>query len=200
MNEQSQASELRRLLDERAIRDVLAGYCRGIDRMDADLVRSCYHPDATDHHGSFAGDVDEFMIWVWRVLGRYDATTHLLGQILVEQQPEDADVARVETYGVATHRTAGGDQKLNLTVGFRFIDRFERRSVDGRVPQWRIAARFATTEWVQAIPAEQWWPIPPTMATGARDGTDPVQEPWSRSATGGASRADQTGDPAGPAA
>ncbi|MEI6002085.1 hypothetical protein H3V53_34635 [Paraburkholderia bengalensis] len=30
-------------------------YCRGIDRIDWDLVRTCYHPDAFDEHGSSGG-------------------------------------------------------------------------------------------------------------------------------------------------
>jgi hypothetical protein len=37
--------ELQRLLDERAIRRCLTDYCRGIDRLDADLLRSVYHAD-----------------------------------------------------------------------------------------------------------------------------------------------------------
>ncbi|MEY3566868.1 MAG: hypothetical protein RLZ19_882, partial [Actinomycetota bacterium] len=37
------------------IRDVVYRYARGVDRRDFDLVRSCYHPDATDDHGPFTG-------------------------------------------------------------------------------------------------------------------------------------------------
>ena len=44
---------LSRLLDRNEIEEVVLRYCRGIDRRDFDLVRSCYHPDATDRHGSF---------------------------------------------------------------------------------------------------------------------------------------------------
>ena len=44
-------SRLAELGDQQAIRDVLARYWRGIDRGDADLVRSTYHPDARDAHG-----------------------------------------------------------------------------------------------------------------------------------------------------
>ena len=65
--------ELQELLDQRAIRDVVLRYCRGIDRLDLELVRDCYHPDATDDHGGFVGDRDEYVEWVGGVLGR-DAT------------------------------------------------------------------------------------------------------------------------------
>jgi hypothetical protein len=37
-------------------RDACYRYCRGVDRRDVELVRSCYHPDATDHHGEYHGE------------------------------------------------------------------------------------------------------------------------------------------------
>lgn len=162
---------LRRLLDEREIRDVLMRYCRGIDRMDVELVRSCYHDDATDSHGSFRGTVDEFVTWVWRVLERYTSTMHLLGNVLVEHVNDD--VAHVESYGIAFHHTEGGEERGNLVTGFRYVDDFERREVDG-TPSWRIARRTAVTEWVRVARADDAWPIPAGMITGRRDRGDPV--------------------------
>jgi len=161
------------LLDEREIRTVLLRYCRGIDRMDRDLVRSCYHPDATDSHGSFSGTVDEFLEWAWRLLGRYTTTMHYLGNLLVEFDPDRPGWARSEAYGVAVHRTDDGEPRGNLTVGFRFIDDFARRGARG----WRISRRVATTEWVRADRVEDRWPIPSGMPTGRRDGADPVYAP-----------------------
>lgn len=169
------AQPLRQLLDERDIRTVLALYCRGVDRMDLDIVRQCYHHDATDHHGTFHGGLEEFLPWLNRVLGRYTSTWHVLGQSLMEFHPAHPDVARVETYGFAVHRTDGGGAKLNLVVGFRYLDRFERRDSS----TWRIAERVGTTEWVQEIPREQQWPISESMISGSRDGTDVVQSDWS---------------------
>lgn len=165
------AAALRRLLDEREIRDVLTRYCRGIDRMDRALVRSCYHEGATDSHGSFEGTVDEFVAWVWRVLGRYTSTMHFLGNVLVEHVADD--VAHVETYGIAFHHTEGGDARGNLVTGFRYVDDFERRDVDG-TPAWRITRRTAVTEWVRVARAEDAWPIPEGAVTGRRDRSDPV--------------------------
>ena len=52
---------LRRLLDEEAIKKVHLRYCRGIDRRDWELLRSCYHPDALDDHGDYVGGVDGFI-------------------------------------------------------------------------------------------------------------------------------------------
>jgi SnoaL-like domain len=44
-------AQLAHLLDESAIRQLLARYSRAIDRRDYELLRSCYHPDAVDEHG-----------------------------------------------------------------------------------------------------------------------------------------------------
>ena len=151
---------------EAQIRKVLLRYARGIDRLDLDLVRSCYHPGATDSHGSFTGTVDEFVTWVERVLRRYDATMHFLGNPLVELGD---DVAAVETYGMAFHRSAGGPPERNLVTGFRYVDRFECR--DG---EWRIARRVAVTEWSRVDREDDWWPIPDGMLQGRRDRSDPV--------------------------
>src|SRR6185369_10264561 len=123
------------LLAESEIRRCLLRYVRGVDRLDLELVRSCYHPDATDSHGSFLGTVDEFLVWVERILRRYDLTMHFLGSPLVEF--DDATHARVETYGMAFHRAADGPPERNLVTGFRFVDRFESR--DGA---WRITQRI----------------------------------------------------------
>src|SRR5438309_5367068 len=112
------------LLAERDIRNVVLRYCRGVDRMDRDLVRSCYHADATDSHGGFEGGAEEFVEWVWRVLGRYDMTMHFVGNILVEVDDTQADRATCESYGIAFHRTDNGGAAGNLTTGFRYVDRF----------------------------------------------------------------------------
>lgn len=158
---------------EAQIRKVLLRYARGIDRLDLDLVRACYHPDATDSHGSFEGGVDEFLTWVDRVLRRYDLTMHFLGAPLIEWVDAGgaAPRAAVETYGMAFHRAAGGPPERNLVTGFRFLDRFECRDGD-----WRIARRVATTEWSRIDRADDWWPVPDGMLQGRRDRTDPVYE------------------------
>ena len=44
---------LQALLDKDAIRDLVTAYCRAADRKDTALMRSLYHPDATEDHGAF---------------------------------------------------------------------------------------------------------------------------------------------------
>lgn len=161
--------DIESLADRQAIRDLILTYCRGIDRLDRDLVASCFHEDATDTHGSFRGTIEEFIDWAFGLLDRYDSTMHLVANHLATIR-NNAAVA--ETYGIAYHRSSDPDPRRNLTVGFRYIDRLERR--DGG--PWRIAQRVATTEWVTAPGTGSEWPIPNDSAIGKRDRTDPLYE------------------------
>jgi hypothetical protein len=162
---------LQELLDRQAIGDVVLRYCRGIDRLDLELVRACYHPDATDDHGGFVGTRDEYLDWVAGMLDRFEGTMHVVANQLVEL---DGDAARSETYGVAYHwGEPADDHRRNFTTGFRYVDRFERRG-----DEWRIAARVAVREWTHTVPPEQHWVIPPERdgRRGRRDRTDAVYE------------------------
>jgi hypothetical protein len=163
---------LQTLLDQRSIRDVVLRYCRGIDRLDLELVRACYHADATDDHGGFAGTRDEYVAWVGDVLTRYDGTMHVIANQLVEVV---GDIARSEAYGVAYHwGDPPDDRRRNFTTGFRYVDRFERRA-DG---VWRIAHRVAAREWTHVVPAEQQLTIPPDRdgRRGRRDHSDALYD------------------------
>jgi hypothetical protein len=163
------------LIARQEIADVLCRYCRGIDRLDLELVRSCYHPDAYDDHGTVRGSVDEFLAGAASFLPQFAATMHFLGNMLIEV---DGAVARAETYAVAYHRLEPDEGSGKDDIwGLRYVDRFERR--DG---EWRIAHRVMTQEWRRVEPVApgrgrgrtpgQW---------GRRDRDDPIH--WVLSAT-----------------
>jgi hypothetical protein len=169
---------VQRLVDRQAIADVVLRYCRGIDRLDLELVRACYHPDATDEHGTFLGTRDEYVDWVAGILTRFTGTMHVVANQLIELDDDggagDRDIARCETYGVAYHwGDPPDDSRRNFTTGFRYVDRFARR--DG---EWRIAQRVAVREWTHVVPAEQQLGIPPERdgRRGLRDRSDAVYE------------------------
>ena len=149
-----------------AIRDVLAAYCRGVDRRDRALVEGAFHPDATDDHGSGPRPLTTFVTWCFDLLEGYDRTFHLLGQSAFDFV--SATEAEVETYGVASHRTAGGPDHRNLVTGFRYLDRFEDRG-DG----WRIAHRVAVTDWSRVDREGDWWDVPASMLQGRAGPDDP---------------------------
>jgi hypothetical protein len=155
------------LLARQEIADVILRYARGIDRLDFDLVRSCYHPDAWDDHGSFQGDVDGFIAMCEEFLPRWTATQHFMGNMLIEV---DRDRARAETYAVAYHRREHDDGTGKDDVfGIRYVDRFECRDGD-----WRIAHRVVATEWRRVDPVAKAGNRGAVGVWGRRDGDDVI--------------------------
>jgi ketosteroid isomerase-like protein len=165
-------AQLRRLLDERAIREVLATYCRAVDRLDIDLLREVYHPDAVDTGRPKGRDgyatLEEFFAFVAAGPDRgIEATPIVLGQTLFEF---DGDVALTETsfHGYHRRRVDGSITQAGL-VG-RYLDRFERR--DGT---WRIAHRRVVMDWAQEFPIAAGSQVHLDTA-GARSREDPLYQ------------------------
>jgi ketosteroid isomerase-like protein len=140
------AGIVRGLRDESEIRAVLARYARGIDRFDADLVRSCYHDDATHLHGGYRGSAEGFIEYALQWADKVDWWTHWLCQSTIEL---DGDSAWVETYCLCLTRMrpeaarassldglATDTSQVDRIANIRYVDHFERR--DG---VWRIARR-----------------------------------------------------------
>jgi hypothetical protein len=133
--------ELRMLVDKDRIMDVLARYCRGVDRCDADLIASAFHPDAIDEHSyrRLSGtEVGPYLVERMRTM--FKATMHCLLQSRIEV---DGDVADGETYFVAwlQHGVGvDGAEVIDQAEG-RYVDRFDRRH-----GEWRIAHRVVLPE------------------------------------------------------
>jgi hypothetical protein len=94
---------LRRLQDEAAARRVHLDFCGGVERRDWDPVRSCYDPDAVDHHGPFSGDPEAFVDWASAFLDAVVSATHFIGNQIVDIDP-DGTVAWHEADGRVYHR------------------------------------------------------------------------------------------------
>ncbi len=146
--EERTQSGLQVLLDKQEIHETLMRYCRGIDRCDEALLRSVYHPDATDNHGQFNGQAAEFIPWALKSLQRDERTTHFVGNELIEVQ---GDVAWCESYLIAVHRRRDKNGAIiDLTFGGRYVDRFERRH-----GSWKIAHRQVVFDWSRIDPVEK---------------------------------------------
>jgi hypothetical protein len=144
MNSEELLSNVQELRDKAEIYDCLMRYCRGVDRLDRELLLSAYHPDATDDHGIFLGDPQQFADWALAMHARHQSVTqHIITNHSCDLK---GNVAHAESY----YMFAGMNKQGNpLTVcGGRYIDRFEKRG--GR---WAIAARMSILEW-QGIPGE----------------------------------------------
>jgi SnoaL-like protein len=140
----SRDDELKAMLDRAAIREVLYRYCRGADRCDEELLRSCYHADGLDRHGRFQGDATDFAHWVISVQLTTSITTqHALSNIVIELA---GDTAWVESAFTATHIRPGDgdapDEPRLETFWGRYVDRFEKRA-----GSWAIATREVVHDW-----------------------------------------------------
>jgi ketosteroid isomerase-like protein len=152
------------LLDKEEIRELTYKFARGVDRLDWELVRSCYHDDAVDRHGVFDGPVDAYVAWATENMPKFaDHSTHHVSNGLIEIE---GDVAFSESYVLAAHRYTREDgTQADCLCGARYVDHLERR--DGT---WRIVTRQLVWEWVRDD----------TLADGAYEalGIDPDRLRW----------------------
>jgi SnoaL-like domain len=166
------------LLAREEIGDVVKDLARGTDRLDAELMASCYHPDGTDDHNVFRGTGTEFAQWVVDTLPHFEATMHFIGSPRVRR---DGDHAEVDTYCVAHHvsRPDPEGQQTDMLLGLRYVDRFERRASEWRASEqrageWKIAARVCAFDWTVTIPFDpaRGFRFEPGWTLGARDRRD----------------------------
>jgi hypothetical protein len=137
--------DLQELIDRQTITDVLTRYCRGVDRMDIETVRSVFHPDAVTHHPPYAdGPVEEFLTSLEVSADQTMRWTHSLTNALVELA---GDTAHSEAYFVSLSRSHNGDGLIDYLFCGRYLDRLERR--DG---QWRIAERTVVRDLIRVDP------------------------------------------------
>lgn len=127
------------LADLEAIRDAARRYCRGVDRLDEELLRSAYWPDATDEHGVFEGNAWDFAAMCMPAHRPWRATMHCIFNHSVDLAG-DGTTATGEIYNVAYLFREGGEPAIDVWFG-RYLDRYEKR--DG---EWRIAHRVCVHE------------------------------------------------------
>ncbi|MDB4872945.1 MAG: lumazine-binding family protein [Massilia sp.] len=159
---------VRELQDREQIREVLARYSRGIDRLDEDLIRSVYHPDAYDDHGPFKGGPEEFIAWIVPFLrAEYTTSSH---HMTTQSITLDGDAATVETYAIVVQDKIRDGVRLQSTAHSRYSDRMERRN-----GEWRIAHRIVITDSAGTTPVPVWSGTTQleSLTAGRRDRTDP---------------------------
>lgn len=185
--------DLQQLLDRQAISDLIALYCRGLDRVDEATLRSIYHPDAIEDRGAgiFIGPAQEWITWTMTVLPVFATTQHCILNCLIDLE---GDVAHGETYFHAYHRfgaleareegmnghtgsrdamryanvqdsdLAWPEGDTEVILAGRYLDRFERR--DG---VWKFAYRKMICDWCRTQPvADDWFESNPTAYRGRR--------------------------------
>jgi hypothetical protein len=146
------------LIAKEQIRQAMARYSRGIDRLDEEIVKTVYQEDSYDNHGwGLTGGG-----WDIAALCRRDGTgfpeewkmtTHFLGSHLIEV---DGDEATSEVYFISwsLFDDPDGTQRAMVASG-RYLDRWQRR--DG---EFGISARTVVYDWFNTEKHETIWPGP----------------------------------------
>lgn len=132
-------------------------YARGIDRWDADLVRSCYFDDAVDDHGDgYVGDVEGMIEFARETSRGFISAQHMICNHYCEL---DGDDAHAETYFMSLCNVPGGQSFVSAG---RYLDHLQCR--DG---EWRIAERVVIMENMYDLPTSNVYPsVPAALATG----------------------------------
>jgi len=143
----SLAGRLDALEARRAVEEVLVAYARANDRVDEALLRSCFWPESTHHHGGFQGKSSDFVGFAMKILGGVLYTAHHISNVSVEVK---GDRAFSECYYFAHHRRPAKDAAGETDAFFegRYIDLFERRA-----GVWKIIQRRGLSDYTAVIPA-----------------------------------------------
>jgi hypothetical protein len=154
------------LASEAYIRKLQMRYCRAVDRLDFDMLRACFHSDATLDYGFYAGGLEGFLAWTEQGLKLFTNTTHFTGNQLVEV---NEDRASAENYTLATHRCEpnGTEPLRDFVLAIRYVDRLERRN-----GEWRIAHRAFILDWWRYDSVEALGTRPPGAHAGRRGQDD----------------------------
>lgn len=157
---------MRSLAAHAAIERLLIGYCRAVDRLDMDLLRSLFADDARVQLGDFHdGDLEGFVPVVQGFMGSMERTQHSLSNVLIDL---DGDEAASEAHVFAHHVERAEDGPYELIVGARYLTRYAR-GADG----WRISAHAEVMDWGTRRPLGDWFDRSEEMPKGRRDGSDP---------------------------
>lgn len=180
------------LIDQQALARLEPLYCRAVDRLDAQLLRSLFHPDGVEQRG---GDpvlmhaAAEPMIDGLRSL--FTATHHTVTQALIDIA---GDRATSESYYLSTVIAPGGrssiervfgdryaseaeragtlEQPHEISTGGRYLSRYER--FEGR---WVFVHRLVVVEWNRCEVSRGRYDgglLSSLNRSGTRDRTDPV--------------------------
>jgi hypothetical protein len=161
----SKPADIDALLAKEDIRALSRQYMRGLDRLDADLLRSVFHDDAQVDYGFFRGSAQEFAGFAMRALRDHLANHHFIGQMSVDLE---GDTAFGEIYFQAFHRIVDAGVEKDLFIAGRYVDRYERRN-----GIWKIAFRAEVNDWARTEPAaDDFFRATPQSLRGARGAAD----------------------------
>jgi hypothetical protein len=147
------SDRLQEIIDRLALRELVEEYARGCDRHEGFNVARLFTEDGriaryshgtgdgqpiTEHNGraSIASVVDG--------LGRYDVTTHFLGQQSVSI---DGDRGQGETYCLAHHVYNHNGDRHNRVAAIRYLDAYSQQD-----DRWQFRERRVVLDWIEYRP------------------------------------------------
>jgi hypothetical protein len=167
-------TQLQELYDKQKLHENLMLYCRGIDRMDPDLIRSTYWPDSTDDHGGFIGPGQDWAEagCAWR--DKVHSNNHHVSNVLVELEGQQAKRESMFFNVVNIKKPA-----VSIFLGGRYRDLCEKR--DG---EWKVLHRVCIWDWFEHQPTRGGWElcdVPQDSNWGRFSPADPIYGNWGKS-------------------
>lgn len=158
--------QLKSFRDKWEIHEALMRYCRGVDRADADLISSTFHPDAVADHGVLVFTGSEIGAALTKIENAVRTSMHFVGNELIDVQ---GDVAFAEFYFISFSEVERDGEPFLIARGARYVDRWERR--DGA---WKIAYRVVPGEWNRVDPITERIPNADRLHASYHSREDPV--------------------------
>lgn len=159
-------AEIDRLTSLEAIRDCIRRVCRGIDRIDEQLLRSAFHADATIDMGKiYCGGLDDWISSALKHQKTQSQRQHVPASIRVQINGEEAVV---ETYELDRHKSPMQGGLSDLVLAARTLDRLARRE-----GEWKIIERVKVMDWGRTITADESVFVHSPLQRGGDDDTDP---------------------------
>jgi hypothetical protein len=128
------------MLDKQEITDLIHAYCNAADRHDHDKMRSLYHEDAIDDHGAFFKGLA--MAFIDQLPAIQEPMQILHHNITTVNIALDGDYAEGEVYVLAFHQVRTDDGPVDLLIGGRYFDKYERRA-----GKWKFSHRAVVADW-----------------------------------------------------
>jgi SnoaL-like protein len=133
---------LQEMVDEFELRRLVHTYCRAVDRGDITLLKTLYHHDAVDAHGRFSqGSADAFLDQLTAARPYIRSMQH---NVTTANFAINGQSAEGEIYTIAVHTLAGNGRDVDLVVGGRYLDKYEKRH-----GTWKIIERTIVTDWAK---------------------------------------------------
>ena len=132
--------QLRELLDKQAIHELIAAYFSAADRHDHVRMRTLYHEDAIDDHGHFfKGPAMAFIDKLPEIQAGMAILHHNCTTVNLKL---DGDRAEGEVAALAFHKAKDGGEGIDVLIGARYFDKYEKRA-----GVWKFSHRAIVADW-----------------------------------------------------